>query len=203
MDSARVLVVFSLLQIATALTSGIPMPVQPLKAVAAIVIAERLSGDIVAGAGMAIRLSPIRLLGEANAITTHLAVAILVGLMWVGLPYGCLVGMIAGTLLVWVTGAACTRCVEKDRILAARQRVRALRSSDGVLLRSMFYGWHGSSPAVSRESFRCRLARSAPPSARSALRVHAGRAASSVIYGWRRPRVVSVLIFRSYVSIFP
>jgi hypothetical protein len=54
MDAGSVLITFGLLQIATALTYGIPMPVQPLKAVAALVIAHKISGDIVTGAGLSI-----------------------------------------------------------------------------------------------------------------------------------------------------
>ncbi len=56
MDSTNVLVVYGLLQILTALTYGIPMPVEPLKAVATLVIAQRISGNIIAGAGLTIGL---------------------------------------------------------------------------------------------------------------------------------------------------
>ncbi len=54
LDSASVLVMFGVMQIATAMRYGIPMPVQPLKAVAVIVIAQRVSGDVLYGAGIAI-----------------------------------------------------------------------------------------------------------------------------------------------------
>jgi len=40
---------------------------------------------------------------------TELAIAALVGLMAVGLPYGYLVGMVAGTLLVYLTRKGWTR----------------------------------------------------------------------------------------------
>lgn len=53
-DSASVLCVFGGLQILTALTYGIPMPVQPLKAVAALVIAQHIAGNIIYGAGISI-----------------------------------------------------------------------------------------------------------------------------------------------------
>ncbi len=53
-DAASVLIVFGIMQILTARLYGIPMPVQPLKAVAAIVIAERLTGSVIYGAGLAI-----------------------------------------------------------------------------------------------------------------------------------------------------
>ena len=54
MDSASVLITYGALQIFTALTYGIPMPVQPLKAVAALVIAKHISGNLVYGAGLSI-----------------------------------------------------------------------------------------------------------------------------------------------------
>src|SRR5437867_4613772 len=54
MDSASVLITFGGLQICTALAYGIPMPVQPLKAVAALVIAQHIAGNVVYGAGLSI-----------------------------------------------------------------------------------------------------------------------------------------------------
>ena len=56
LDATSVLVVFGILQIATGFVYRMPMPVQPLKAVAAIVIAQRLGADVVYGGGMAIGL---------------------------------------------------------------------------------------------------------------------------------------------------
>ncbi|MBM2832122.1 MAG: transporter [Dehalococcoidia bacterium] len=54
LDSASVLIVFGALQIATGLLYGIPMPVQPLKAMAVIFITQKLTGDVLYGAGLAI-----------------------------------------------------------------------------------------------------------------------------------------------------
>jgi xanthine/uracil/vitamin C permease (AzgA family) len=54
LDSTSVLIAYGSMQILTALIYGIPMPVQPLKAVAMIVIAQKLSPDIIYGAGLAI-----------------------------------------------------------------------------------------------------------------------------------------------------
>ncbi len=54
LDGASVLMVFGAMQILTALVYRMPMPVQPLKAMAALVIAQRLGGDILFGAGLAI-----------------------------------------------------------------------------------------------------------------------------------------------------
>ena len=48
------LAVFGALQIATALAYRMPMPVQPLKAMAAIAIAQKLPAEVIAGAGVSI-----------------------------------------------------------------------------------------------------------------------------------------------------
>ena len=57
MDSASVLIMFGLMQVSAAFTFGMPMPVQPLKAVAALVIAGGISAPLVLGAGLAIGLT--------------------------------------------------------------------------------------------------------------------------------------------------
>jgi MFS superfamily sulfate permease-like transporter len=54
LDPASVLILFGVMQIFTGLTYGIPMPVQPLKAFAVIVITEKLGGNIMYGGGLAI-----------------------------------------------------------------------------------------------------------------------------------------------------
>lgn len=54
LDTASVLVMFGLMQIATGLIYGIPMPVQPLKAMAVLMITQKLTGNILYGAGLAI-----------------------------------------------------------------------------------------------------------------------------------------------------
>src|SRR5437588_499968 len=54
LDSASVLVLFGAMQVLTALRYRMPMPVQPLKAVAALVIAQKLSGNVLFGGGLAI-----------------------------------------------------------------------------------------------------------------------------------------------------
>lgn len=51
---SNVLIVYGLFQVLTALVYGIPMPVQPLKAVALIVITQKISSDIIFGGGFAI-----------------------------------------------------------------------------------------------------------------------------------------------------
>jgi MFS superfamily sulfate permease-like transporter len=54
LDAASVCIGFGLLQIATGVLYGMPMPVQPLKAMAAIMLAERLSPGTLAGGGLVI-----------------------------------------------------------------------------------------------------------------------------------------------------
>ncbi len=54
LDSASVLTMFGLMQIGTALLYRMPMPVQPLKAMAALVIAQQIEGRILYGAGLAV-----------------------------------------------------------------------------------------------------------------------------------------------------
>jgi len=54
LDSASVLITYGIMQIMTAFIYGIPMPVQPLKAVAMLVIAHKITPDIIYGGGLAI-----------------------------------------------------------------------------------------------------------------------------------------------------
>ncbi|MEP6509405.1 MAG: putative sulfate/molybdate transporter [Gemmatimonadales bacterium] len=54
LHSASVLVMFGVMQYVTALTYRMPMPVQPLKAVAVIVITHKLAPDVLYGGGLAI-----------------------------------------------------------------------------------------------------------------------------------------------------
>jgi MYXO-CTERM domain-containing protein len=61
LDAASVCIVFGALQIATGLLYGIPMPVQPLKAMAAIMLAQRLSPGTLAGGGIVIGVAMLLL----------------------------------------------------------------------------------------------------------------------------------------------
>lgn len=54
LDPASTLIMFGLMQVFTGLWYGLPMPVQPLKAMAALMISQRLSGSILYGAGLTI-----------------------------------------------------------------------------------------------------------------------------------------------------
>jgi hypothetical protein len=54
LDAASALIMFGAMQMLTGLTYGMPMAVQPLKAMAALVMAQKLSGNVLFGAGLAI-----------------------------------------------------------------------------------------------------------------------------------------------------
>ncbi|MBO2010629.1 putative sulfate/molybdate transporter [Hymenobacter negativus] len=56
-DSAGVLILFGLMQVFTGLWYRMPMPVQPLKAFAALVIAQKIPGRVIFGGGLAIGIS--------------------------------------------------------------------------------------------------------------------------------------------------
>lgn len=54
LDAASVLIMFGVMQVLSALRYGIPMPVQPLKAMAAIVITHQVAPEVLYGGGLAI-----------------------------------------------------------------------------------------------------------------------------------------------------
>lgn len=54
LDAASVFTVFGVLQILTGLLYGLPMPMQPLKAMAVLVISQGIAGETLYGAGLAI-----------------------------------------------------------------------------------------------------------------------------------------------------
>jgi MFS superfamily sulfate permease-like transporter len=57
LDAGGVFAVFGLLQIATGLVYGLPMPMQPLKAMAVLVITQKIAGSVLLGAGLAIGMT--------------------------------------------------------------------------------------------------------------------------------------------------
>ncbi len=57
LDPASVFTMFGVMQVLTGLLYGIPMPAQPLKAVAVLVIAQRIPGHVLYGGGLAIGLA--------------------------------------------------------------------------------------------------------------------------------------------------
>jgi len=54
LDSASVFIVFGALQILTGFVYGLPMPMQPLKAMAVLVITQKIAGPVLFGAGLSI-----------------------------------------------------------------------------------------------------------------------------------------------------
>lgn len=54
LDAGHVFAVFGLLQIATGLVYGLPMPMQPLKAMAVLVISQKIAGGVLLGGGLAV-----------------------------------------------------------------------------------------------------------------------------------------------------
>jgi MFS superfamily sulfate permease-like transporter len=54
LDAPSVFIIFGLLQIATGVIYGLPMPMQPLKAMAVLVITQKIGGGVLYGAGLAI-----------------------------------------------------------------------------------------------------------------------------------------------------
>jgi hypothetical protein len=74
LDPAAVLIMFGAMQILTGLVYGIPMPAQPLKAMAVLVITQHVSGAVLAGGGLAIGLVMLALV--ASGLIDALARAI-------------------------------------------------------------------------------------------------------------------------------
>ncbi len=74
LDPASVLIVFGAMQVLTGLLYRMPMPAQPLKAMAVIVITQKLSGNVLYGAGLAIGV--IMLLLTATGLIDLLARAV-------------------------------------------------------------------------------------------------------------------------------
>lgn len=68
LDGASVLIMFGVMQILTGLAYRLPMPVQPLKAMAAIIIAQQVPADVVYGAGLAIGVAML-VLAATGALT--------------------------------------------------------------------------------------------------------------------------------------
>ena len=74
LPAASVLIVFGLLQIMTGLLYGLPMPMQPLKAMAVLIITQKVTGDLIYAAGLTIGL--VMLLLTVSGLLERLAKAI-------------------------------------------------------------------------------------------------------------------------------
>jgi len=71
LDASSVFIVFGLAQILTGVFYGLPMPMQPLKAMAVLVISQEIAGDVLYGAGLAI--GAIMLILTLSGLLTWLA----------------------------------------------------------------------------------------------------------------------------------
>ncbi len=82
LDAASVLVMFGLMQVLTGSLYRMPMPVQPLKAVAAIVITQRVAPEVIHGGGLAIGalMLLLALTGALDWLARVIPVAVIRGL---------------------------------------------------------------------------------------------------------------------------
>ena len=82
LDAASVLILFGVMQILTGLLYRIPMPVQPLKAMATLVISQHLSSNILFGGGIAIGLTMgiLAFSGALNLLAKWIALPVVRGL---------------------------------------------------------------------------------------------------------------------------
>lgn len=71
LDTASVFIVFGAMQVMTGFVYGLPMPVQPLKAMAALVIANKTSAGVLHGGGIAV--GAVMLILSITGILTFLA----------------------------------------------------------------------------------------------------------------------------------
>lgn len=83
-DSAGVLILFGLMQVFSGLWYRMPMPVQPLKAFAALVIAQKIPGRVIFGGGLAIGVSMflLSLTGLIDALARLVPKAVVRGIQF-------------------------------------------------------------------------------------------------------------------------
>ncbi len=109
LDAASVFSLYGFMQIATGLYYGIPMPVQPLKAMAALVLTKGLSAGTLAGGGLVVGvvmllLSLTGLLGRIAALVPQAVVrgiqaGLALSLGWLALSKYCLADGRSGIVL--------------------------------------------------------------------------------------------------------
>ena len=82
LDAASVFVIFGLLQIATGLVYRLPMPMQPLKAMAVLVITGGVAAEVLYGAGIAIGATMLVLTvtGALGWLARHIPLAVVRGI---------------------------------------------------------------------------------------------------------------------------
>ena len=83
-DVASVLIAYGLMQMATGFLYRLPMPVQPLKAVAVLVITQHVPANIIFGAGIAIGLAMLLLasLGLIDWLARVVPKSVVRGIQW-------------------------------------------------------------------------------------------------------------------------
>ena len=74
LDSASVLIMFGVMQIMTGLVYRMPMPVQPLKAMAAIVISSKLASGVLYGGGLVV--GTVRASQVSSPVTARISMRI-------------------------------------------------------------------------------------------------------------------------------
>ena len=81
-DSASTFIIYGILQIASGLYYGMPMAVQPLKAVATLVIAGNIAGSVIYGGGLAIGIIMLFLTitGLIKKLSTFIPKAVIRGI---------------------------------------------------------------------------------------------------------------------------
>ncbi len=84
LDPASVLIMFGAMQILTGLVYGIPMPAQPLKAVAVIVITQKIGGNVLYGGGLAIGIAMLLLVatGLIDAVARAIPKSVVRGMQF-------------------------------------------------------------------------------------------------------------------------
>lgn len=84
LNSASVFIMFGLMQMITGLLYGLPMPMQPLKAMAVMVITEKISSEILLGAGLAIGVIMLilTLTGALNKIAKLIPLCVVRGIQF-------------------------------------------------------------------------------------------------------------------------
>lgn len=84
LDPASSFIMFGIMQIMTGILYGIPMPVQPLKAIAVLMISQKLSGNLMYGAGLSIGIVML-LLTSTNLlkwIVSHIPKSVVRGIQF-------------------------------------------------------------------------------------------------------------------------
>ncbi len=165
LEPARVLLWYGLCQIVSGLAYRLPMPVQPLKVVAALAIAAKASGAEIQGAGLAVGLIMFAgtLLGGLEALARLVPVPVVRGLQC-GL--GIKLGVLALGEYVWAQGPpGVGLALAAGALLLLLLRFRRVPASVALLAGGAAYAaWHGL-PAAGAAAPLASLLPPVPPAA--------------------------------------